>query len=57
MKDKTVFAEMLAEQKPVRFEVDCGASTNILPYKHVGMWILLLAPSPLFCRMATRSSL
>ncbi|KAL9967931.1 hypothetical protein ACROYT_G026243 [Oculina patagonica] len=36
MKDKAVFAEMLVQQKPVKFQVDCGASANILPYKHVG---------------------
>ncbi|KAL9989578.1 hypothetical protein ACROYT_G004142 [Oculina patagonica] len=36
MKDKVVFAEMLVQQKPVKFQVDCGASANILPYKHVG---------------------
>ena len=36
MKDKAVFAGMLVQQKPVRFQVDCGASANILPYKHVG---------------------
>ena len=36
MKEKAVFAEMLVQQKPVRFQVDCGASANILPYKHVG---------------------
>ena len=35
MKDKAVFAEMLVQQKPVRFQVGCGASANILPYKHV----------------------
>ncbi|PFX14360.1 Retrovirus-related Pol polyprotein [Stylophora pistillata] len=35
MKDKAVFAEMLVKQKPVRFQVDCGASANILPHKHV----------------------
>ena len=27
---------MLVQQKPVTFQVDCGASANILPYKHVG---------------------
>ncbi|PFX31310.1 Enzymatic polyprotein [Stylophora pistillata] len=35
MKDKAVFVKMLVQQKPVRFQVDCGASANILPYKHV----------------------
>ena len=35
MKDKAVFAEMLVQQKPVRFQVDCGASANVLPCKHV----------------------
>ena len=33
MKDKAVFAEMLVQQKPVRFQIDCGASANILPSK------------------------
>ena len=31
MKDKAVFAEMLVQQKPVRFQIDCGACANILP--------------------------
>lgn len=35
MKDKAVFAEMLVQQKPVRFQVDCGAIANTLPHKHV----------------------
>ena len=35
MKDKAVFAEMLVQQKPVRFRIDCGASANILPSKYV----------------------
>lgn len=35
MKDKAVFAEMLVQQKPIRFQVDCGADANILPHKHV----------------------
>ena len=35
MKDKAVFAEMLVQQKPVRFQIDCGASANILPSKYV----------------------
>ena len=35
MKDKAVFAEMLVQQKPVRFQIDCGASANILPCKYV----------------------
>ena len=34
MKDKAVFAEMLVRQKPVRFQIDCGASANILPSKY-----------------------
>ena len=29
MKDKAVFAEMQVRQKPVRFQIDCGASANI----------------------------
>ncbi|PFX33304.1 Retrovirus-related Pol polyprotein from transposon 17.6 [Stylophora pistillata] len=35
MKDKAVFAEMLVQHKPIRFQVDCGADANILPHKHV----------------------
>ena len=35
MMDKAVFAEMLVQQKPVRFQIDCGASANILPSKYV----------------------
>ena len=35
MKDKAVFAEMLVKQKPVRFQIDCGASANILLSKYV----------------------
>ena len=35
MKDKAVFAQMLVQQKPVRFQIDCGASANIVPCKHV----------------------
>ena len=35
MKDRAVFAEMLVQQKPVRFQVDFGASANILLYKNV----------------------
>ena len=35
MKDKAVFAEMLVQQKPVRFQIDCAASANILPFKYV----------------------
>ena len=35
MKDKAVFAEILVRQKPVRFQIDCGASANILPSKYV----------------------
>jgi len=35
MKDKAVFAQMLVQKKPVRFQIDCGASANIVPCKHV----------------------
>ena len=35
MKDKAVFAETLVQQKPVRSQIDCGASANILPCRHV----------------------
>lgn len=30
-----MFAEMLAQQKPARFQIDCGASANILPSRYV----------------------
>ena len=36
IKDKAVFAETLVQQKPVKFQVDCRARANIVPYKHVG---------------------
>ena len=35
MKDKAVFAETLVQQKPVRSQIDCGASANILPCKYM----------------------
>ena len=35
MKDKSVFAEILVQQKPMRFQIDCGASANILPCRYV----------------------
>ena len=35
MKEKAVFAETLVQQKPVRFQIDCGASANILPCKYM----------------------
>ena len=57
MKDKVVFAAMLVQQKPVRFQVDCGASANILPYKHVGNVDLAPCSQPLLCGMAPRSGL
>ncbi|CAB3979230.1 Hypothetical predicted protein [Paramuricea clavata] len=34
-KEKAVFAKMLVNDVPVYFQVDCGASANILPYKYV----------------------
>ena len=34
-KDKAVFAQMLVQQKPVRFQIDCGDNANIVPCKHV----------------------
>ena len=33
MKDKAVFAKMLVNDIHVNFQVDCGASANILPCK------------------------
>ena len=35
MKEKAVFAKMLVSDVHVYFQVDCGASANILPYKYV----------------------
>lgn len=35
LREKAVFTKMLIKQKPVRFQIDSGASTNILPSKHV----------------------
>ena len=34
VKGRGVFAEMLVSQQPVKFQVDCGASANILPLKY-----------------------
>jgi hypothetical protein len=57
MKDKAVFAEMLVQQKPVRFQVDCGASANILPYKHAGNVDLAPCSQSLVMWNGTRASL
>ena len=35
MKEKAVFAKMLVNDANVNFQVDCGASANILPRKYV----------------------
>ncbi|CAB3998069.1 Hypothetical predicted protein [Paramuricea clavata] len=35
MKEKAVFAKMLVNNVHVYFQVNCGASANILPYKYV----------------------
>ena len=32
--ERAVFAKMLVKQQPVRFQIDCGASANILPLKY-----------------------
>lgn len=34
MKKTAVFAKMLVREVPVKFQIDCGASANILPYKY-----------------------
>jgi len=34
VKERAVFAKMLVKQQPVRFQIDCGASANILPLKY-----------------------
>ena len=57
MKDKAVFAQMLVQQKPVRFQIDCGASANIVPCKHVKGVDLEPCSQSLQCGMAPRSSL
>lgn len=36
VKDKAVFAKTLVKQESVRFQIDCGANADILPYKYVG---------------------
>ena len=33
--EKAVFNETLVQQKPVRFQISCGDSANILPCKYV----------------------
>ena len=32
--ERAVFEKLLVKQQPVRFQIDCGASTNILPLKY-----------------------
>ena len=32
--ERAVFAKMLVNQQPVRFQIDCGASANILLLKY-----------------------
>ena len=56
-KDKAVFAQMLVQQKPVRFQIDCGAIANIVPCKHVKGVELEPCSQSLTCGMAPRSSL
>ena len=34
--DKEVHAETLTDKKPVKFQLDCGASVNLLPIKYIG---------------------
>ena len=34
--DKEVHAEILIDKKPVKFQLDCGASVNLLPIKYIG---------------------
>lgn len=31
---KEIYAEMLIDDKKVNFQIDCGASINIIPSKH-----------------------
>ena len=35
VKGRAAYAKMLVRQEPVQLQVDCGASANILPSKHV----------------------
>ncbi|XP_028411114.1 uncharacterized protein K02A2.6-like [Dendronephthya gigantea] len=32
---KEIYAKMLVNSKPVKFHIDCGATVNVLPLKHV----------------------
>ena len=34
VRERAVFAEMLVRQQPIRFQIDCGASANILPLRY-----------------------
>ena len=34
VKERAVFSKMLVKQQPIRFQIDCGASANILPLKY-----------------------
>ena len=33
--ERKIFAQMLINEKPVKFHIDCGAKVNILPSKYV----------------------
>ena len=33
VRERAVFAEMLVKQQPIRFQIHCGASANILPLR------------------------
>ena len=35
LRGRAVYARMLVRQQPVQFQVDCGASANVLPLKYV----------------------
>ena len=37
---KEIFSEMLIDDKPIKFQVDCGSSINILPKEVVGLLYL-----------------
>ena len=34
VRERAVFAEILVKQQPIRFQIDCGASANILPLRY-----------------------
>ena len=33
--EREIYAQMLTNEKPVKFHIDCGATVNVLPIKYV----------------------